>query len=522
VNAVLSEDLLLQPTTTTIEVAPEQALKALAKYRGPVIIDLDETLYLRNSTEDFIDSARPALLALVLMRLLDAVRPWRWTGGDVSRDVWRVRCVLLFFPWTRAVWARRAVKLAASAANEPLIAALNERAQAAKYDPPIIATQGFEFIVKPLIAALQLPPWTQLIATRHTTSADRVAGKLSLVTARLGQGAVWRSLVLTDSDQDRSLLEACTLPLHTVWPEAHCQPALSRVYLPGQYMSRVKRPGERYITRGILQEDFALWVLASIGFGLAQPVMHVVGLLFLLLSFWAVYECGYVDNDHVAERYEREPKLSREYLEAPVETPRWAPWIWALASGAVGVAMLRGTDLIGAYALCGWMAVLAATYGVFLIYNRLEKSSRVWLYAVLQLARGAAIVVVVPISVIGAAAIAAHVLAKWLPYYMYRLGGKAWLSVSHFTPRMLFFAIFAVLLACAMGPSVLLNWSAAALVAWNLFRARRHLMTTFQESRRARALGSRTFRTSPVVVRTARTAPAADLQAMGATSRPAR
>jgi hypothetical protein len=152
------------------------------------------------------------------------------------------------------------------------------------------------------------------------------------------------------------------------------------------------------------------------------------------------------------------------------------------------------------------------------IYNRLEKSSRVWLYAVLQLARGAAIVVVVPISVIGAVAIAAHVLAKWLPYYMYRLGGKAWLAVSHFTPRVLFFVIFAVTLSFATGPSVLLNWSAAALLAWTLFRARRQLMTTYQESRRARALGSRTFRTPPVV----RTSAAGDVQPVVASAGPAR
>lgn len=514
-NAVLSEDLLLQSTSS--EASPEQALQALAKYRGPVVIDLDETLYLRNSTEDFIDSARPALLALILMRLLDAVRPWRWTGGDVTRDVWRVRCIMLFFPWTRALWHKRAAELAASAANTPLVQALHDRAQAAKYDPPIIATQGFEFIVVPLIEALDLPPWTQIIATRHTVFTDRIAGKLSLTTARLGQGAVWRSLVLTDSLQDRPLLEACTLPLLTVWPQAHFQPALSRVYLPGQYMTCVKRPGERYISRGILQEDFALWVLASLGFGLAQPLLHVVGLLFLLLSFWAVYECGYVDNDRVAERYEREPKLSREYLEAPVETPQWAPWVWALLSGAVGVVLLRGTGLAAAYAFCGWAAVLLATYSVFLIYNRLEKKTRVWWYAALQLARGAAIVVVVPISVIGAAAIAAHVLAKWMPYYLYRLGGKAWLEVSHFTPRLLFFVIFGVMLAVAMGYSVLWNVSALALLAWNVYRARRELFASFGEFRRARPQGGPTFRTPPELLIRTHAFPG-----MTATSRPAR
>jgi hypothetical protein len=491
-NAVLSEDL--EPSCTC-EATPEEALRALRRYRGSVLIDLDETLYLRNSTEDFIDSARPALLALILMRLLDAIRPWRWTGGDATRDVWRVRCILLFFPWTRARWPRQAARLAHAWANAALIEALHERARGADHEPPVITTIGFEFIVTPLVAALGLSPRTRIIAARHGVFAERAAGKLSLLSTVLGQGRLWRSLVLTDSAQDQPLLEICALPLHTVWPQARYQPAFSQLYLPGQYLSRVKRPGERYISRSILQDDFAVWVLAALGFVLAQPLLHFAGLLCLLLSFWSIYECGYVDNDRVADRFEREPKLTREYREAPVATPRWAPWGWALASGAAGAALLRGADLEGLYAFTGWVAVLLATYSVFLIYNRLEKSSRIWWYAFLQLVRAAAIVVLVPVSVIGAAAIAAHTLAKWQPYYMYRMVGGAWPSVSYFLPRLLFFVIIAAALSFAMGVSVIWNWSTAALLAWNVFRARRELFPSLWEPRRARLVrGGLTFR----------------------------
>ena len=34
------------------------------------------------------------------------------------------------------------------------------------------------------------------------------------------------------------------------------------------------------------------------------PAMHFLGLLALLISFWAVYEQGYVDNDVVAAQIE--------------------------------------------------------------------------------------------------------------------------------------------------------------------------------------------------------------------------
>src|SRR4051794_15050488 len=91
---------------------PDSALKALVRHDGPLLLDVDETAYLRNSTEDFLDTASPGLFGLLLLRLLDAVRPWRWTGGEATRDFWRVRIVTLFMPWIWARWYRRVNVLA--------------------------------------------------------------------------------------------------------------------------------------------------------------------------------------------------------------------------------------------------------------------------------------------------------------------------------------------------------------------------------------------------------------------------
>src|SRR4029077_17634589 len=98
----------------------------------------------------------------------------------------------------------------------------------------------------------------------------------------------------------------------TLWPQARYRRALGDVYLPGEYISKIKQPGGRYIFRGVLQGDFAFWLLSSIGLS-ANGAVHVVGLLLLLLSFWAIYERGYVDNDLVASRYEADPKLSATF-----------------------------------------------------------------------------------------------------------------------------------------------------------------------------------------------------------------
>ncbi len=89
--------------------------------------------------------------------------------------------------------------------------------------------------------------------------------------------------------------------------------------MPGEYISRIKRPGERDIIRGILLEDFAFWLLSSIGLAI-DPSTHLVGLLLLLLSFWAIYGRGYVDNDLVASRYEADPQLSAAFGSVWVAT----------------------------------------------------------------------------------------------------------------------------------------------------------------------------------------------------------
>ena len=51
------------PATCQHDASPDAALAAVCAHEGPLFVDFDETLYLRNSTEDFIDCARPGLLA---------------------------------------------------------------------------------------------------------------------------------------------------------------------------------------------------------------------------------------------------------------------------------------------------------------------------------------------------------------------------------------------------------------------------------------------------------------------------
>jgi hypothetical protein len=466
----------MSAATGSHERTPEAALIEIGAHHGTLLVDLDETLYLRNSTEDFLDTARPGLLALLLLKCLDVLKPWHWTGGAPTRDVWRVGLVMALMPWTLRRWRRRAPRLAAAHGNAALLAALRARAL-----PVTVATVGFRPVVEPLIAAFALPD-ARLIAAR-VAFADRRRGKLQGVNDALGATTVAGAMVLTDSPDDRPLLDACAHPLHVVWPEARFVAALGRVYLPTEYLARVKRPGERSFLRGVLQDDFAYWVLTSIALA-AHPLYHGAGLLLLLFSFWAIYERGYVDNDLVARDYEQDPKLTPAFFDNPVATPALQPWLWAAALGATGIYVLRYPGLPAPADGVRWAALLLGTYGWFCLYNRMDKGSRVWMFSLLQLARAAAFVVLVPVPLIGVAALAAHVVARWVPYYVYRHGGKDWPDLQPPLIRLMFFVQLALLLALVQGSGLIANYTAPALLVWTVFRARRDLLQLIRTARR--------------------------------------
>jgi len=459
---------MAQSNQTFAPADPGDALVAVVTHADTVIVDLDETLYLRNSTEDYLDCAWPALPASLLLRVLDVIKPWRWHGGDATRDIWRIRLLRTLMPWIDLRWRQRVAALATAHTNRGLLLALQQRTA-----PTIVATLGFKPIVEPLIAAIGLPQ-VSVVAMSWQGFGDRQRGKLPMVQAACGTGTVERALVLTDSLDDRALLAACAVPLRVIWPQARYRRALAGVYLPGLYTTLVKRPGERHILRSILQEDFALWVFATLALA-TQPLHFLGGLLFLLASFWIVYEMGYVDNDEVGARFEQKPKLSANFHERPVATPAIQPWLWAIATGAAGLWLVRWPGLPNAADAARWMGMLIATLLWFRLYNRMNKATRIWMFPGLQFARAAAVLVVVPATPIGAAVLAAHTLARWVPYFCYRLHPGAWPDTQPEIIRLVFLVVIGATVAATGGISALVNWSALGAFSWCVFRSRREL-----------------------------------------------
>jgi hypothetical protein len=166
------------------------------------------------------------------MRLL-RVKPWRWTGEEPTRDVWRVRSMPGVFR-ARCIGKGRA-RTRAEFTNLRLMATGNRTVA----DHPRSASA----IVGPLVAALGLP--NTIIAARLTTLPTGAAAS-SLVTSALGDKRC-AAHSYSPTPRDATLLDACG---HCDRLAARLRNALSGVYLPRQCRARSNGPA-RTSLRGI-------------------------------------------------------------------------------------------------------------------------------------------------------------------------------------------------------------------------------------------------------------------------------
>jgi Flp pilus assembly protein TadB len=76
------------------------------------------------------------------------------------------------------------------------------------------------------------------------------------------------------------------------------------------------------------------------------------------------------------------------------------------------------------------------------------------------------------------------VLAKWVPYYVYRNHGTEWPEAPFHLIRLLFFVLLATVTTFAAGPGLLLNPTAAALLTWMVWRSRQEIRTALARAHR--------------------------------------
>lgn len=198
---------------------PENAIAAIANAtkNTPVILDFDETLYLRNSTAAYINSLRPRLVGFGLIILLKIIRPWVWLprpfGGSKTRDWYLVTIPTILLPWTLFLWQRNAQKLAQEYSNRELVTAIDSNTDA----PIIVASLGFNFIINPILQQMPIR-CDYLVGCRFWRGAgDRNRGKLLMMQEVLSESELKSAILVTDSEDDLPLLQVVKQPCLVVW-----------------------------------------------------------------------------------------------------------------------------------------------------------------------------------------------------------------------------------------------------------------------------------------------------------------
>ena len=457
----------------------------------PLVLDFDETYWLRNSTEAFLDSVRPAWPAALLLAALDMLKPWRLMPGAEPDHVWRdwlrVITITVLFPWSLWRWRGIALELGPKHRNPALAALVARTPEGGAW----IVTNGFRPIVAPLLAALPAAERPTLLASPLLTGfAWRRRGKAAVVEAALGAERLAAATVVTDNDEDGDLLAAAAAPLHLKWPDARFEPAHQGAYLPFYYMERIKRPGQRHLQRVVLTDELILLLIVYLWAG--PSLATLAAIIVLHASFWAIYEILYVENDRVAAEREAEPKLSPAYHTRPHRFSEPLAWLTGIGLGLVGVGLLQlastyaGPGLVAGTAL--WAGFLLALRALAYLYNHVDKTTRIPLYLALQAAKLAGLALLLPLPEAALALLAGHLAAGWLPYVAYRAATlraeAAWTLPAHLY-RLVFALVLAGLWALSLDatPELAALAQLATGLAFFALKARRDLAAFVRNAR---------------------------------------
>ena len=457
-----------------------------------VVVDFDETLWLRNTTEEYLASLRPRLLAHAILLVVDLVRPWALLRTAEARRLYRdwirtLACTLLM-PWSLAAWRHGAAARAERWKNRTLLDWLTKKHRL----PLHVATLGLGVLVEPILR--HIDPGATLVAAGSFWSGYRIRsrGKQASIDERHA-GMVANAIVITDSEHDADLLAAAHTPVLVKWPAAEYRPAFARSYLPFLYTQKAKRPGENYMLYGFLLEDVVhLWL--AFAWIMAAPLVGALALLLLHLSFWAVYELGYVENDVLAVRHESKPKT---FAEAAPYAARMKPvqaWAWALVLALPALGLLlayephslllpdaaaswRSFSLL--YAV--WIAYLAAQRASFWIYNRLDTGSRGLFYVVLQVVRLSGYAVLLRVNAVGAVLLLSLVMARWVKYIAYRDTGRTLAESQRLLSLAFFFVMSGGILAT--DPAAFFSLQGLAALVWLAIYSHRRLRDLSRSAR---------------------------------------
>lgn len=474
------EEVVREPSGTAgfplPPVTPDEVRAALAGPSGrTVFLDFDHTLFAGNTTEEYLRQARPALLVSLILAVVRGFLPWRKFFGKHwfrFRDYAAVVAVTLLMPWNLARWRRNAPALFAARGT-------HELAQALKVVPAertVIVSFGFDMLIGPLVKGTHWESCRRAcVPFRLHPSIIGVLrhGKARLVGGLFPPRTIATAALVTDSEDDRDLLDKVRVPL-LVAPVGEKSAAEESFYLPTRYTALAKY-NPHYVRRQTLFIELPLLLLATLPLG-GAPWLWLGAVLALFVSMLAVYEIGYFENDQVAAARETNPTLTpmaARFRDFPLARHAWC---WAITLGLIG-ALLASLRLAGGafdpslfIVMAGlWLAALLVVRGLFSAYNGLPEGRRIFIYPLLQAAKLLAPLLLIPGLALGTALLLAQTVAMWMTYAVYRSGGdKA--KVPRETVRFVAFLVLGAgtLLASPVGTLHGEGLAGVLILAWLL------------------------------------------------------
>jgi len=399
---------------------PQDTISRLAALPSDrtLIVDLDHTLHRSSSTEQFIDMARPATLAATGLAALGALKPWRLSADPAaSRDHMRVLFIVIFFPWTILRWRRHAAS--DDGWNTDLLEVVKSH-----QGPVVVASNGFRIAVSPRVR--QVLPEAMVTARSVLVRSPRARDKYRRVVDELGDEVVAHSAVVTDSEDDNDLLEACGSPFLLQWPNAFWSRALAEAYIPLQYSAA--KHTKRSVLWAVFLDDLPIAILVTT-IGSRSPLRAAMATFVLLVASRCVYDSGYNENDHLNHRAEPDPTLQPKALDYKNSVPPVPVIVWVAGLIATAVLIASPNDLIAPFdgaasrrmfAISIAAVVLITLRITFFVFNRLTPHHRRWVHPVLQLCRYGLYASVLSVNLVGILALSAQLIHRTVPYAIYR------------------------------------------------------------------------------------------------------
>jgi hypothetical protein len=380
---------------------------------GKVFYDFDNTLLLDNSTNLFFNTVRPRWLMYIVFKciefLLDNFKINRFKWEDFIKTL---LCKYLF-PHSYMYWYFfKAKKIAKEYVNVSLTDQKN-----LKKREVIVISFGHREIIEPILKYIDID--YKLVASRASILFPkniRLKGKLYHLQKFLDKNDYTESIFVTDSEDDKELLNFFKNSFLVVWG-SQTPVSYGITYVPFRYTSECKYVVRNIIWNQHLGEDYVILVLAY----WLTSINQILCVFLLFISFFAIYEIGYFENDMYSSKKEEKPSLSGRqaaFINYPIY--RYAI-LWAILCGLGGLYMLSECNYIN---IVGWFGILLLQYLLFKFFNALPPSKRIYLFPILQYLKTFSYVLVLPLNALGGVLLYSQMMRQTINYYIYRHAGN--------------------------------------------------------------------------------------------------